>query len=160
MDRPEPPPTLYCPTCGYILNMLPEHRCPECGTLFDPNNPRLLRMPRKKASLAALLAIYLLPMLFTMAMWIVVGAGKWHRSGNWPPVSARVKVSLVAATGPIAFLHHAKLMFVAAFFALAIWTTWLWLITKPPLRTLPIWLHIILSLLWNVSGCIRVSIWV
>ena len=26
---------LVCPTCGYLLNGLPSHRCPECGTEFD-----------------------------------------------------------------------------------------------------------------------------
>jgi len=27
---------LYCPTCEYPLTGLPENRCPECGTTFDP----------------------------------------------------------------------------------------------------------------------------
>ena len=26
---------LVCPTCSYLLNGLPSHRCPECGTEFD-----------------------------------------------------------------------------------------------------------------------------
>lgn len=29
-----------CLGCAYILEGLPEHRCPECGRGFDPDNPR------------------------------------------------------------------------------------------------------------------------
>jgi hypothetical protein len=32
--------TKYCLGCGYILNYLPEPRCPECGREFDPANAR------------------------------------------------------------------------------------------------------------------------
>jgi hypothetical protein len=28
-----------CKTCHYSLANLTEHRCPECGTSFDPNDP-------------------------------------------------------------------------------------------------------------------------
>ncbi len=31
---------MYCKTCWYNLSHLSEHRCPECGKPFDPNNPR------------------------------------------------------------------------------------------------------------------------
>jgi hypothetical protein len=30
---------VHCKTCRYSLNNLTEHRCPECGTAFDPNDP-------------------------------------------------------------------------------------------------------------------------
>jgi hypothetical protein len=44
---PRPPATLSkvgssfvrCKTCHYSLANLTEHRCPECGTPFDPNDP-------------------------------------------------------------------------------------------------------------------------
>jgi hypothetical protein len=32
-------PTMYCKGCGYVLDGLPENRCPECGREFDPNIP-------------------------------------------------------------------------------------------------------------------------
>jgi hypothetical protein len=28
-----------CLSCGYDLRNLTEHRCPECGREFDPNDP-------------------------------------------------------------------------------------------------------------------------
>jgi hypothetical protein len=28
-----------CKTCHYSLKNLAEHRCPECGRVFDPNDP-------------------------------------------------------------------------------------------------------------------------
>jgi hypothetical protein len=31
-----------CKTCQYSLKNLIEHRCPECGTPFDPNDPAAL----------------------------------------------------------------------------------------------------------------------
>jgi hypothetical protein len=34
----------FCLSCGYPLNQLPEHRCPECGRAFDPANPRTLSL--------------------------------------------------------------------------------------------------------------------
>ncbi len=36
MTQPQPK---RCLTCGYILDHLPEPRCPECGRAFDPSNP-------------------------------------------------------------------------------------------------------------------------
>lgn len=31
---------MYCIQCGYAIDHLPEDRCPECGTAFDPNDWR------------------------------------------------------------------------------------------------------------------------
>lgn len=46
--------TKYCIPCGYILDYLHSHRCPECGAAFNPDvpssfsikNPRHLVPPR------------------------------------------------------------------------------------------------------------------
>jgi hypothetical protein len=32
-------PTRYCRKCQYVLDGLPEDRCPECGTPFEPGDP-------------------------------------------------------------------------------------------------------------------------
>ena len=54
-----------CLDCGYILDHLPESRCPECGRGFDPDDPKTyftsLRSGRKYVWLA-------------IAGWMVVGS--------------------------------------------------------------------------------------
>jgi hypothetical protein len=35
-----------CLSCNYDLRDLPEHRCPECGRDFDPNDPRTFAVDR------------------------------------------------------------------------------------------------------------------
>jgi hypothetical protein len=37
-DRPSGERSRYCRKCDYILEGLAEHRCPECGQPFDPDN--------------------------------------------------------------------------------------------------------------------------
>jgi hypothetical protein len=48
----------YCLTCGYILDGLPEARCPECGRGFDPADPETFAV--RVRSGAATLAISLI----------------------------------------------------------------------------------------------------
>jgi len=31
-----------CPSCGYDIRYLPEHRCPECGETWKPDEPRMM----------------------------------------------------------------------------------------------------------------------
>lgn len=66
---------LYCPTCGYNLTGLPENRCPECGTRFDP---RILRSEQQARATAALgtpeIMVRLLvpPSFFLLMTWLTV----------------------------------------------------------------------------------------
>ena len=40
----------HCLRCGYILDHLPEPRCPECGLEFDPDQPATYRYPQPRQS--------------------------------------------------------------------------------------------------------------
>jgi hypothetical protein len=39
LDIPTPERPMRCRKCFYVLTGLPENRCPECGTPFDPESP-------------------------------------------------------------------------------------------------------------------------
>lgn len=65
--------SVYCKECGYDLRLLPESRCPECGTAFAPANPRTfcsqpprLRLRRWSKRLARVILIA-----------VVVGGVSW-----------------------------------------------------------------------------------
>src|SRR5687767_1183897 len=88
-----PTPEIYCRRCWYVLNHLPERRCPECGLAFDPGRPRTFRTVRRgryrlrqAGRIAALLAL-------AAAAWVAFQAvtlrGQWReteaitRLGGW-----------------------------------------------------------------------------
>lgn len=43
-----------CLGCSYPLRSLPEHRCPECGRAFDPDNPYTMKVTRPTGLLATI----------------------------------------------------------------------------------------------------------
>lgn len=50
MSSPEmqrPPLRKYCLQCEYMLDGLREHRCPECGHPFDPDDQRTFKTARR-----------------------------------------------------------------------------------------------------------------
>jgi hypothetical protein len=51
MTPPPPAPTHFvgnCRACGYPLLRLKNHRCPECGTPFNPEDPRTMDLGRSR----------------------------------------------------------------------------------------------------------------
>lgn len=38
---------MLCRRCGYVLNGLSRHQCPECGRCFDPRRPKSYRIARE-----------------------------------------------------------------------------------------------------------------
>lgn len=61
--------TIYCRRCSYRLTGLPEPRCPECGTGFDPTRRRTYRTrPRNDGTQRAAWAAGTLLLIFVAAM--------------------------------------------------------------------------------------------
>ena len=67
---------MRCLDCHYSLKNLTEHRCPECGRPFDPNNPRsFLHVDSEKPGTAVLMAIgvglIVVPVVFIALLFLV-----------------------------------------------------------------------------------------
>jgi hypothetical protein len=92
---PSPEPK-RCLTCGYILDHLPEPRCPECGRGFDPNAARTYRVGPVKGPLRALLALLaaVLSIELTVGRLVVIHPA---READW------IAVALAFGAAALAF---------------------------------------------------------
>ncbi len=72
-----------CRGCGYILEHLPEPRCPECGRAFDPDDPRTYVRGVQRGWLSGvghtLAAVVLIVAAGTAGL--LLGAHLWHKKG-------------------------------------------------------------------------------
>ena len=77
-------PTRYCRGCGYILDGLRHHACPECGRVFDPAAPATyLQQPKGaiwKRCVAPILAAAL-----ALATSIAIGVAVWMGLASFSP---------------------------------------------------------------------------
>jgi hypothetical protein len=64
---------MRCLNCKYDLRNLPEHRCPECGREFDPNDSTTftLRHTRNRSGIWALVAIAIIFAIGWTLEWIL-----------------------------------------------------------------------------------------
>jgi rRNA maturation protein Nop10 len=93
-DESLPWPTISrmrCKSCHYSLKNLTEHRCPECGREFDPNDPSTFD-PENRQWIRAIH----LSCLFAGAFLIVWGLA--GLSFNFRSLSARIFGSFAMAT--------------------------------------------------------------
>ena len=137
--------------------MQTENRCPECGKDFDPNDPELIRKPRRKPSLIATIAIYLLPYLLSNFLWMMTYV---NIAKQQMPTSTIVDIGIIQAGGPFACLQNAKPSQLARLITLGLWMAWLFALIATPLRRAPIWAHFVLSFFWTFSACMRIGAWV
>ncbi len=153
-------PKKFCLGCGYVLDFITANQCPECGRGFDPASPATYRGQTRGAPIAKLIAAYLMPLALGVLFWTVIGAAKWHRSGNWPPLSSRFLGAIFQSTGPLAWILPPMGLWVAVAIVALLWVAWLLIVIQTRLSQLPVFVHLILAFLWCFMGCVRVSIWV
>ncbi len=98
-DTTDTPAVRYCLGCGYIIDHLPEPRCPECGRQFDPANPWTFttvdpadwQRIRKRGLLGLVLII----------ASVVPGAGVVMMSGFWGTIAATVPLLIMLGVGSL-----------------------------------------------------------
>jgi hypothetical protein len=71
-------PTRYCLKCYYVLDGLPENRCPECGSPFDPDRPDTYSIrsdpsPRASFLRLALYPVIMVPLLIVLSVLPLLG---------------------------------------------------------------------------------------
>jgi hypothetical protein len=72
---------VQCKTCHYSLENLAEHRCPECGRAFDPNDESTFDCGvRKPISQGLYLLILMLILLLIMLVAAFVVPGSRNRA--------------------------------------------------------------------------------
>jgi hypothetical protein len=71
-----------CKSCHYSLENLTEHRCPECGTPFDPTDPDTLsqRWTATDKLLFCLKLMWILGLVAAIGLlaWYFSGGGGWY----------------------------------------------------------------------------------
>jgi hypothetical protein len=150
----------YCQNCAYILDGLPVNRCPECGREFDPNDPRLTRLPRKKNP-GIVLVMYLAPLAISALFWIPSDSTKWPGAGHGMPLEGRIILWMLQCCGPLAFIlfeYQIFNLFVVTLIFSSIWGIWLVLVCATRLRNLPYVLHFFLACTWCFAGCTRAGL--
>lgn len=81
---------MRCLSCRYDLRELAEDRCPECGRLFDPEDPETFYTPPNRTS-----AIRLLLLILCCHLPIIWALLAFQRAG-WRTATAYVLIGLFA----------------------------------------------------------------
>lgn len=88
----------YCRLCGYILEGLPEHRCPECGRPFDPTDPHTYAR-RLQSGLGLLITALVADGLIVAALCVLMLVGPVVDSSDGLFTTVALVVCILFSTG-------------------------------------------------------------
>ena len=114
----EPPINALCLGCGYSLRTLGSGRCPECGRMFDPSDPRTMDMgvwnSRLLRALVGPLQGWIRRAVVLSSIAILWGSAwlpgaDWVRDGGWLLLLACVVYSLLRRCARLMLRWYFKL---------------------------------------------------
>lgn len=144
----------YCIKCSYIVDYLDEHRCPECGRPFDPDDPKTYRtMPIRQNRQLVVVGMYCIPLTLSVFFWVTQDCTQWP-SGEWCPKPDYYHIPIAAAQacGPLALALMRSTPIVAVSIFVLIWSGWLTVVCTSRLRNLHYMIHLFLGSLWCFAG--------
>ncbi len=102
----DPHPDRICLNCGYSLEHLAAHRCPECGLAFDPMDAATfaVRQRAKRGWLIATLVVWCYPIVLLLTpyfAWLLA----WATLGRKPQPSLDDPKSISMVVAVINVLH-------------------------------------------------------
>lgn len=148
-------PELRCLACGYDLQGLSEHRCPECALPFDPTDASH-RFASRTPLRRYILLIYLGVGLLCLTFWATADSSRWAGYGYGVSFGNRLLVAACQLAGPNAFWmldHLASRWWLPVTVTPAIWAIWLTAALVTPVRRLPLTAHAFLAVAWCFAGC-------
>ena len=152
------PPAKRCRGCGYVLDYLPETRCPECGRQFDSNNARTFDIPSGTHPKAAIVVtMYLLPFMLNAAVWVRFEM-TWPGYTDGVPPGAVLRTVMLAESGPLASLLSSCDTPIIVCTSGVLWVLWPTVVCRTRVRRLPYWLHFGLSVGWCLWGFVFLGI--
>ncbi len=143
-----------CRECGYCLNGLTVPRCPECGTAFKEDDPRLACSPemhRMRRRQVVLVVVYGSAAALNLLWWA------WCGQRFQVPPSVWLGGALWASLGPLAWFMLAlkdPFLFCCAYSVLvpALHMSWLVAVLRTRLVALPWPLHLAGACGWYAIG--------
>ena len=144
----------YCLGCGYIIDNLPEPRCPECSRPFDLSDPSTFTYEQQGAKktrrILLVAAMYLMPLALGTAFWLRFELNWWR--GRKMPLLTVIRVLMLQGCGPLIFpIGELDTHWVAVCFV-GLWVGWLTLVCKTRLKKFPLLVHLAFGAAWSLSG--------
>ncbi len=143
--------TMFCLRCSYVLHGLQEHRCPECGLEFDPDDCRTFAHCREPIHRGVVAVAWTLFGLFMPIFFVYVFISC---TVGIPALKVYVWECLWQACGPLGLMMYDPKADIGVVIGLTtfVWIAWLGVVILTPARRLPYAIHFSSGFLWSLLG--------